>query len=291
MRQRILGTILLCLLTASSNAALLGRAPLTSGGTDYQAYYDTVLNITWTADANLAATESFGLPRNVGYPDINGNNPIVTGELGPDGEMSWYTAVIWVGAMNSASYLGQTGWRLPTIHPLDGVALNSTGSNTGQSDNGRNVSAPGTIYAGSTAHEMANLYYNTLIGNVAGYFPVGEEYGGQCVTFPANGGDPDLIPACLQNTGPFANLLPTIYWEGLPANDWDAWGFDWREGYQGTFYKASTVADAVPNLDVRWMRAWAVIDGDPLISTVPVPAAAWLFGGALGALGLLRRGR
>ena len=35
------------------------------------------------------------------------------------------------------------------------------------------------------------------------------------------------------------------------------------------------------------LTAWAVVSGD--VSVVPVPAAVWLFGSALGALGLARR--
>ncbi|MEQ1800641.1 MAG: PEP-CTERM sorting domain-containing protein [Gammaproteobacteria bacterium] len=268
-----------------AQAALLGRAPLTSGGTDYQAYYDNALNITWTADANLAATESFGLPRNAIYPDVNGNNSIDTGELGPQGEMNWYTAFIWTDAMNSAAYLGQTGWRLPTIRPVNGVSFNSLDSQVGETDNGRNISAAGTLYAGSTAHEMANLFYNTL-GNVAGYYPAG--LGGQCLTFPVNGGV-QIIPSCFQNPGPFANLLQTFYWEGLAWSETDAWIFHWREGYQGIWWKNSAAMDApVPPDTNYYVHAWAVIDGDPL-AVVPVPSALWLFGSALGVMGWMRR--
>jgi len=65
MRPRILAGILLSLTSATLLAAsvsgqgtwettLQGRAPVTPGGTDYQAYFDTVLNITWVADTNLA---------------------------------------------------------------------------------------------------------------------------------------------------------------------------------------------------------------------------------------------
>jgi len=55
---------LLSLISAGASAALLVRAPLTPGGTNYQAYYDTTLNFTWTANANLAASNTFGLPFN-----------------------------------------------------------------------------------------------------------------------------------------------------------------------------------------------------------------------------------
>ena len=38
-------------MASSVDAALVGRLAATSGGTDYQAYYDDVLDITWRADA------------------------------------------------------------------------------------------------------------------------------------------------------------------------------------------------------------------------------------------------
>jgi hypothetical protein len=63
-------------------AALEGRLPLTPGGTDYQAYYDPVLDITWAADANMAFRRN--------YDD----------------------AVTWV---NSLSIGGVGNWRLPNV--------------------------------------------------------------------------------------------------------------------------------------------------------------------------------
>ena len=93
MHRRILAGVLFCM-AASSQAALLGRAPLTSGGTDYQAYYDTVLNITWLADADFAQTSAFDA----------------------DGLMRWTTANgAWPASLNAASYLGTNAWRLPTV--------------------------------------------------------------------------------------------------------------------------------------------------------------------------------
>jgi hypothetical protein len=52
MRQAI--AILLILSAGSANAALVARV----GG---DAFYDTVLDITWLADANYAITEDFGV--------------------------------------------------------------------------------------------------------------------------------------------------------------------------------------------------------------------------------------
>ena len=71
--------------TNTINAAALpleGRLPATAGGTDYQAYYDPNLYITWTADAN-----------------INGGD-------------TWDNQVAWV---NAFSLGGHTVWRLPNM--------------------------------------------------------------------------------------------------------------------------------------------------------------------------------
>lgn len=52
---------LLAIVSISSNvhAALIGRLPVTEGGTDYQAYYDTEANLTWLADANYAMSSGY----------------------------------------------------------------------------------------------------------------------------------------------------------------------------------------------------------------------------------------
>jgi hypothetical protein len=60
------------------------------------AVYDTARNVTRLANANLAATQKFGVP------DIN-----------PDGSMSWTTAQHSIAAMNGAHYLGTSRWSMP----------------------------------------------------------------------------------------------------------------------------------------------------------------------------------
>src|SRR3989344_1507399 len=57
----------------------------------FEAYYDTALNITWLADANYAGTT-----------------------------MDWTTANAWVAALNPYGSC-ITGWRLPTVSPVDGT--------------------------------------------------------------------------------------------------------------------------------------------------------------------------
>ena len=87
--KRILIALFLTAISTSASAALLPRL----GG---QAVYDTDLNVTWTADGNLAASNTFGVA------GINN-----------DGSLTWYTANDWVAAMNDANYLGFNDWRMP----------------------------------------------------------------------------------------------------------------------------------------------------------------------------------
>ena len=99
-----LGAMLSTVITVSAHAALIGVLPATSGGTDYQAYYDTDLDITWLADANLAASNTFG---------------IGTASINSFGVMHWDTANTWIANMNTSGYLGFNDWRLPTTQQPD----------------------------------------------------------------------------------------------------------------------------------------------------------------------------
>lgn len=90
------------LLTAGAGhvqAALIGELPLTSGGTDYQAYYDSAANLTWLANANAAGTN-----------------------------MNWATATSWASGLNVG---GVTGWRLPTADTACGPYYGCVGSEMG----------------------------------------------------------------------------------------------------------------------------------------------------------------
>jgi len=71
--------------------------------------YDTVNNITWLADANLAATNLFGLPL------CSGSGSGLQTCINATGSMDYPSAAAWVAAMNAADYLGHSNWQLPRL--------------------------------------------------------------------------------------------------------------------------------------------------------------------------------
>ncbi len=93
--------------------------------------YDPQNDVTWAANANLAATNRFGVPL-----CTNPTTPALC--VVADGSMTWASAEQFLANMNSAAYLGQTNWIAPAI----------TGC---------------TNYnCGGTANPMGNLYYQQL---------------------------------------------------------------------------------------------------------------------------------
>jgi len=94
--------------------------------------YDPVTDITWLADANLAASNPFRLP-------------VCTSPTAPalciaqDGAMAWTSAEQYITNMNTAAYLGQTNWQAPSIA----------------------TTCPGYGCSG-TDNPMGNLYYTQL---------------------------------------------------------------------------------------------------------------------------------
>ena len=253
--QKILSLLtalfLLCGLTATAHAAsvsgqgtwettLLGR-DLDGNAATVEAYYDTVLDITWLADANYAQTS--------GYDS--------------DGEMNWADANAWAAGLNID---GVTGWRLPDTAPVDGVAWDHTGALDGSSDYGYNISAPGSAYPGSTGNELAYMYYNNL-GNL-GYWDT-DGIG------PQSGWD-------LNNPGPFANVQSDNYWTGTASAQFSDNAL-YNDFYYGRQYLCRTTCQ---------FHAWAVHDGSVgvTVSSVPIPAAFWLFSsGLIGLISIAKR--
>ncbi|MEO7387381.1 MAG: PEP-CTERM sorting domain-containing protein [Gammaproteobacteria bacterium] len=255
------GTFTALLIVASGVSPLANAVPVSGQGTwettlqsrdldgnsaTVEAYYDTVLNITWLANANFAQTSGFDA----------------------DGLMVWATANSWATGLNIN---GITGWRLPTVSPVDGTtADDATFSNIGTEDEGHNISAPGTLFAGSTASELAHLFYNTL-GDKSVCNPATSTTS-QCISQPGSG---------LTNTALFANLVAGRYWSSTTysLSTGNAWSFSTTvssSGLQGNTDKTSG------------LYAWAVHPGD--VAVVPAPSAVWLLGtGLVGFIGVARR--
>jgi hypothetical protein len=183
--------------------------------------YDPETNVTWLANANLAATwledrkggaiDTLGLPLCKTAPDTT---PCVA----QDGSMDYASAQQFIinmnaydnGRGNPHGYLGQTNWELPSLEA--------------------NVAKCPTYGCAGTLNPLGNLYYNQL------KIPVGSPV----VAVP------DIA------VGPFIHLLPFPYWSCLadtiqepcqpadiesptnePSKD-SEWGFSFGDGFLGT---------------------------------------------------------
>ena len=161
MKTNILGAVfagLIAVVSLSARATVLpleGRLETAPGSGVYQAYYDPNINVTWLADANLAASNTFG----------------VTG-IDTNGRMSWDTAFDWIAAMNASNYLGFSDWRLPsfdgngngTIEIYGGYCFYS-GPGSSCADNEmnflrwqQNISFQGSGYYSTASDPFINMY-------------------------------------------------------------------------------------------------------------------------------------
>jgi hypothetical protein len=116
----------------AAQATLMARD--LNGDTVTDAYWDSVLNITWLKNANLADSDTFGVS-------------------GAGRSMNWVTAQAWITAMNTANYLGYSDWRLPT--------MNSTSPFTGTLHDCSSGSATDCKNSGN---ELGYMYYFNLGG-------------------------------------------------------------------------------------------------------------------------------
>jgi hypothetical protein len=122
---------------------------------------------------------------------------------------------------------------------------------------------------------MASLFYATL-GNLAAY----TTGGALCTTYTSP------CPRW-QNTGPFSNLgSSNFYWYGQETTT-DSSGNDYGLPAYYAWYFGPSGTQRPQDKEESYYNAWAVVDGD--VQVVPVPAAAWLFGSAVGLLGWVRR--
>jgi len=169
---------------------------------DGKTVYDPVADVTWAADANLAATDKFDVPlidRATGVANFS-----------PSGAMTHTAALAWIAALNSGSgYAGQKNWQLPpmAVAPI---------WNRCQSAN---------PVSGCAGNPLGELFYNQLHGGK-----------GRPVT-PL----PDVNVGAFRNLQPYLywscggdrgeNTCSTA--DPLPAPGF-GWSFDFGDGFQGT---------------------------------------------------------
>ncbi|CAG1003185.1 hypothetical protein MTYP_03071 [Methylophilaceae bacterium] len=165
------------------NAVLAGALSLVLGNAQATLFdrgggliFDDVLNVTWLQNANLAATQGFGIASK-GAVESSFQFGIA-----PNGSMNFNTAYNWISAMNNAVYLGYSDWRLPTTMQPD-----STCSFQGSRSSGYNC----------TGSEMGSLYYTGLGNQNAVIDPLTNNL----ISYEHE-----------TKTGPFKNLQSNLYW-------------------------------------------------------------------------------
>jgi hypothetical protein len=198
------------------------------------AYYDSVLDITWLADPAYAINAGlYGVPEN----DPSGANPRYA--------LTRADAGGFINHLNNTTHLGAMNWRLPHYDvTLYGNCYYTVyiADNTESQHCGINVDLD--------VSELAHMYYATL-GNLS--LKNGYDENGNDLIQPGGG---------LTNTGPFRMPAPvnarTFYHAERYKNQWDKpYGVSFYHGSVGRTFWADN-------------GAWAVRDGDLLPeATVP----------------------
>jgi len=224
--------------------------------------YDDILDVTWSQDANYAATETFGIE---GILDENTLS---------DGAMTLDAAAEWIFLLNSNEYLGFNDWRLPKALPINDSYYTYTSytNYNGSEDGGYNITSSESPYPYSTNNEFAFMYYNSL-NNMAPYDVYGNIQTGWSPTnrtFESGGSGGPVVS--------FDNLSTfRMYWTGNKYFDDFNWAFHFSGGYQNYEFK-----------NLKYF-VWVVRDGD-VTSPVPEPSTMILLGvGIIGLTGAIRK--
>lgn len=167
-----------------------------------------------------------------------------------DGGTTWEQAQAWAAQLTVA---GVTGWRLPKFFDQGTPGCNFSFNNT---DCGFN-----SIPASS---ELAHMFYVTL-ANLSQFTT-----GGVVRTQGTWG---------LKNTGPFDNLVPTVYSTETVVVD--------RTTHHWAFWMYTGQQDGFVNVGVSSYRAWAVHDGDVVDGSGVPPAPIQVPTAPSWALGLM----
>jgi hypothetical protein len=129
----IIVTLLLALTARPCGATLMLSA-------DGSTVFDTSTGLTWLQNADLPASQAFGL-------DCSPTR--TTDCINPNGSMDWVAARDWIARMNNADYLGHNNWQLPPTATFD-VGCTAAGTH-------------GNSFAfNCSGSALGSLYYNSL---------------------------------------------------------------------------------------------------------------------------------
>ena len=191
-----------------------------------------------------------------GYAATNANGEYYTStNIQADGRMGWDAAKTWADQL---SYGGYDDWRLPSANLMNPT---SPCWGDGSCDGGYN----------NTTGELGHMFYNNL-DNLGKYDTNGNYQSGYGVT------NSSFIDGNSGASVSIVNLKNNDYWldEEYAPDTYYAWEFHTSYGNQNHFFGKDAS-----------IYSWAVRAGDA--SSVPVPAAAWLFGTALLGLAGVKR--
>ncbi len=250
--SRLFSGLAILTFATGAHAALQGRYLGADTSHGYDAYYDTVLNVTWLADANYANTQYLAAPDQTAFINniISGVGGSITSASGVHvltasdfggmayGGGDWYAAKAWAMTLNVDGY---TGWSLPS-----------------------------EVGSGSNADPANQLAYNFTVN--LGLTPTSGSSGSNLTL---------SIPGA--TGGVIKNLnFPGMYWSGTE--------FTLASGVANTFVAGPGFDYQGIGGEIDPGFTWAVHAGDIGVATVPLPAAVWLFGsGLLGLVSMARR--
>ncbi len=89
-----------------------------SGQAAGRAVYDSVSGTSWLLNANLAATESFGVGGTTDIPATGNDNAITLPLLAPGGALHFSAVEKWVAGLSAVGYAGGRAWSLPALSDL-----------------------------------------------------------------------------------------------------------------------------------------------------------------------------
>lgn len=108
------------LLSGSSiQTGATGISSYTSGPAAGVAMYDAASGISWLLDANLAATQAFGVSGSVTIPRKPVHDEITMLPIAAGGGMHFQAVGAWLKGLNNSNYAGTNNWVLPELADLE----------------------------------------------------------------------------------------------------------------------------------------------------------------------------